>query len=380
MNSFYSDLPVQQGSIADIIGQPTLFARIPSDWHVIVTDIKQSTKAIENGRHEEVNLIAAGCVIAGLNLAFEKGIEIPFFFGGDGATLIVPDSMHSEVLNALHKHKQNTWINYQLRLRVGSVTVHELAVQTELQLARVKMGSGYDIPVFLGQGLALAEKQVKQTDPEKAADRNRAEMLDLSGMECRWNRIPAGGDAREVISLLVVATQSQHQSRVFQQVMEKIDSIYGTLQLRNPVSTDRLTLSTSPGKILGETLVKTGKKEWRYFLKTWFVTLFGILFYLRSDEGKAYKQSVVDLTDTLVIDGRINTVIAGTQSQRVDFLSWLDEQEDQGSLLYGLYVSRASIMSCYVRDREDNHVHFVDGADGGYTLAARMLKEKMARQ
>lgn len=335
---------------------------------------------MESGRHEEVNLIAAGCVIAGLNLAFEKGIEIPFFFGGDGATLIVPDSMHSEVLNALHKHKQNTWINYQLILRVGSVPVHELALQTELQLARVKMGSGYDIPVFLGQGLALAERQIKQADPEKGAEGYRVEVLDLTGMECRWNRIPAGGDAREVISLLVVAMHNQNQSRVFQQVMEKIEKIYGTLQLRNPVSTDRLTLSSSPRKIFGETLVKTGKKEWHYFLKTWLITLFGVLFYMRSDEGKAYKQSVVDLTDTLVIDGRINTVIAGTQSQRVDLLSWLDEQEDHGSLLYGLYVSRASIMSCYVRDREDNHVHFVDGADGGYTLAARMLKEKMARQ
>jgi len=34
-------------------------------------------------------------------------------------------------------------------------------------------------------------------------------------------------------------------------------------------------------------------------------------------------------------------------------------------------------MSCYVRDRKDQHVHFVDGSGGGYTQAAGMLKKKI---
>ena len=379
MISFYSDLPVLQGSIASIIGQPTLFVRIPSDWHVIVTDIKESTKAMENGRHEEVNLIAAGCVIAGLNLAFEKGIEIPFFFGGDGATLLVPDLMQDDVLDALFRHKQNTWKNYKLALRVGSVPVSELEEKTDLRLARVQMGSRFDIPVFLGQGLALAEKKIKLEDPAGKNTSPHSKELNLAGMECRWNRISPGGDAREVISLLVVARDIDKQSSIFQQVMGEIETVYGALQLRNPVSYSGLRLKASPRKIRDETLVKTGEKDWGYFLKNWLITLFGKLFYMRTEEGKAYRRKIIDLTDTLVIDGRINTVIAGTQSQRVKLLSWLDEQEAKGSLLYGLYVSRASIMSCYVRDREDNHVHFVDGADGGYTMAAKMLKEKLAR-
>ncbi|WP_338034474.1 DUF3095 family protein [Lacinutrix algicola] len=36
----------------------------------------------------------------------------------------------------------------------------------------------------------------------------------------------------------------------------------------------------------------------------------------------------------------------------------------------------ASIMSCYFEDREEKHIHFVDGTEGGYTSAAIMLKEK----
>jgi hypothetical protein len=51
--------------------------------------------------------------------------------------------------------------------------------------------------------------------------------------------------------------------------------------------------------------------------------------------------------------------------------------EAEGEILYGLHTSGASIMSCYVRDQKDGHIHFVDGADGGYTKAAKVLKGKM---
>jgi len=33
-------------------------------------------------------------------------------------------------------------------------------------------------------------------------------------------------------------------------------------------------------------------------------------------------------------------------------------------------------MSCYVRNLNERHVHFVDGAEGGYTNAARVIKQK----
>jgi hypothetical protein len=36
-------------------------------------------------------------------------------------------------------------------------------------------------------------------------------------------------------------------------------------------------------------------------------------------------------------------------------------------------------MSCYVRDRRDEHIHFIDGIGGGYTMAATVLKKKLGR-
>ena len=50
--------------------------------------------------------------------------------------------------------------------------------------------------------------------------------------------------------------------------------------------------------------------------------------------------------------------------------------EREGEILYGLYVSKESVMSCYVRNLNDRHIHFVDGAEGGYTKAAGVIKQK----
>ena len=99
--------------------------------------------------------------------------------------------------------------------------------------------------------------------------------------------------------------------------------------------------------------------------------------YLRTASGKKYLKQLVEMSDTLVIDGRINTVITGTAKQRLALQTELDKLEENNSILYGLYVSGESIMSCYVRDLEDDHIHFVDGAEGGYTNAAGALKQKI---
>jgi hypothetical protein len=57
----------------------------------------------------------------------------------------------------------------------------------------------------------------------------------------------------------------------------------------------------------------------------------------------------------------------------------LNALEEADEIRYALYVSSESVMSCYVRDLKDDHIHFVDGAEGGYTKAAGVLKLKMKK-
>jgi hypothetical protein len=78
-----------------------------------------------------------------------------------------------------------------------------------------------------------------------------------------------------------------------------------------------------------------------------------------------------------MLDGFLNTIISGTD-QQVDRLKvLLDELESSDKIIYGMHVTHASIMSCYIEDREEKHVHFVDGTEGGYTSAAIMFKQKL---
>jgi hypothetical protein len=47
---------------------------------------------VDEGKHHEINLTATGALISVLNTIKQENedIEIPCFFGGDGATFIIP--------------------------------------------------------------------------------------------------------------------------------------------------------------------------------------------------------------------------------------------------------------------------------------------------
>jgi hypothetical protein len=55
----------------------------------------------------------------------------------------------------------------------------------------------------------------------------------------------------------------------------------------------------------------------------------------------------------------------------------LAELRDRGLLGFGAFRQKQALVTCIVPDPMHNdHMHFVDGAEGGYALAARMLKEQ----
>jgi len=85
-NGFYSQIDAFDdfAEIANIDN----YVVAPDDWHVVISDVEGSTRTIAEGRYKEVNMIGAACINAVLNLT--TGGEIPYVFGGDGATLLVP--------------------------------------------------------------------------------------------------------------------------------------------------------------------------------------------------------------------------------------------------------------------------------------------------
>jgi len=373
---FYTRLPVNEIPLRDLLTEEHLFYRVPETWHVIITDIKKSTLAVEQGKAETVNLLATGSIVAVLNIAYKAHLTVPFFFGGDGATFIIPESILTVTLQALRIHQENTEKNYRLNLRVGSVPVSDIYKEGHLlRITKLRASQLFSIPVVLGDGLTYAEKIIKGENYSLDLTGSKLSALDLSGMQCRWDKIKPPQDYDEVVSLIVTAKESEKQAEAFKKVIDKLDEIYGEAERRKPISVPMLKLKSTLEKISQEMRVRFGGYRPIYLLNKWITSLLGH-FYFRTRKGRQYLVQLVDLSDTLVIDGKINTVISGTLQQREQLIAALNELETQGFIHYGLFVSKESIMSCYVRNLNEDHIHFVDGSEGGYTKASVMLKRK----
>ena len=98
---------------------------LPAGWSLIVSDVKGSTKAIESGHYKYVNIIGAASIVTALNAL--KGvnsdgstISVPFVFGGDGATLAVPNQFVSSVGAALLGLKRLAESEFGLKLSLRS--------------------------------------------------------------------------------------------------------------------------------------------------------------------------------------------------------------------------------------------------------------------
>ena len=374
---FYTQLPLQKYTISELLRHPEAFHQVPEDWSVIVTDIKNSTGAVRAGKHRTVNLVATGSIVSSINLAKNRGVSIPFFFGGDGATLMVPEALKEVTMQALLEHRSNSQANFELDLRVGCMAVAELYQHgKKLQISKVALEKGFNIPLVIGDGLRYAESIIKKDSFQNEISEAPKPLLDLEGMACRWDIVEPPEKRLEVVCLLIDALVLEQQRETFQEVMSQIDDIYGLPQQRKPLSIQQLKLTASWERVAAEAKVKFGHRVFIYQLFNWLLSSFGRLYFDLLPSARKYLKQLVEWSDTLVIDGRIHTVITGTADQRAQLVDKLDTMEKEGKLLYGIYISPESIMSCYVRKKDWQHIHFVDGSDGGYTKAAGVLKKK----
>ena len=382
--TFYKDLPSYQVSTSQIF-EETNFTELPADWEIVVADVKDSSEAVNNGRHNDVNMVAGGSVIAVLNVAMKQTIVIPFFYGGDGGTFIVPPRLLKPVMAALASHISNANENFNLDMHMGHISVGEMYDAGHfLKIAKLNTGEGLNKAIVIGDGLIEAEKKIKSF-AETGAKKKITKMANMEGLECRWNNIKPPEKATEIVCFLVIVTDPLQQLSLFKEVLLKMETIYGDIHQRHPLSSERLKLLISYDKIKKEMIVKYGKWKPLYFLKSLLQTIAGFFYFkydlnVRKLKGRLYLKQVISNSDILMIDGRINTIISGTEKQRLQFITYLEEKENAGDLIFGHHVTDESIMTCYIRNRNEDHIHFVDGSKGGYTQAAVELKSKLAKK
>ena len=92
-----------------------------------------------------------------------------------------------------------------------------------------------------------------------------------------------------------------------------------------------------------------------------------------SDWGE-YKHNLIVNTDYRKFDELLRMVISGSAAQSQQLRSILEDYQAEGKIAFGIHASPSSLITCIVTDYDKNHVHFLDGANGGYAMATREMK------
>jgi transposase len=144
----------------EAVADPQHYVEVPDDWLIVVADIKNSTEAVRAGRYKDVNLIGAACITAVLNAT--RGVELPFMFGGDGATLLIPSAARAAAAPALIATRRLAARKFGFELRLGMVPVEEMRRRgRRLLVAKYALSPDNHLAMFAGGGLDLADRLIK---------------------------------------------------------------------------------------------------------------------------------------------------------------------------------------------------------------------------
>jgi hypothetical protein len=388
---FYKDLPAVAASegMCDV----SHHRPVPDDWCVVVTDIVASTAAIERGQYKDVNMVSASAITAVVNATDRQ--EIAYIFGGDGATLLIPAELAFDVAGALYGTRLMAREAFNLEMRAGIISVEDLRKKgAGVRVARTEISPGVCLAAMSGEGITLAEKLVKSRATAKDHDVETLfspRMLAMKppsfrGLECRWQPLQSRKGIN--VSLIILAREGDDAAKaaLYGEILERIGALCGSWEDWRPVSDSQLNLSARPERLKGEAKVRTtGQKPWRrlaYLSYITVLTLGGKLLMATglkagSFDGRKYRNETARNSDYIKFDNALRLIMDLTAEQKAALEQTLEAFVADGRIFYGLHAASQALMTCLVFDY-GNHVHFVDGADGGYALAAKAMKQQMA--
>jgi len=361
-----------------------LYKPIPDNWYVVISDVVNSTQAIEKGHYRDVNILGAAPIMAILR---ELSIDdIPFVFGGDGVSLCIPESK----LDLIKRVFSNTILlaktDYDLELRAGIIPVKDLYHAGEtLLVGKLRISDIYQQAVFFGGGLTTAEKWLKTGNPNVIMlTAESHESVSYEGLECRWQPIKSSMD--HTISMLIkpISSNTEEQLVVYNEFIQFFESLF--IQPDNhPIHEKNMQMFGRFKELLSETRIRTqGLTIWgkvKYLFEIRLRMLIGIIMMNRgiatsSTAWGEYKTDVIANSDFRKFDEMIRLVVSCTKNQLKSVESWLEQKYVERKLVYGIHVSDAALITCMVFQYNRNHIHFVDGNNGGYASAAIELKKR----
>jgi hypothetical protein len=377
-DTFYSGIPVFRGFAS--LMDPALYSPLPDHWTIGVADIVESTKAIAEARYKAVNM-AGAAVIAAVTNALD-GREFPFVFGGDGASFAISPDDLERARDALAATA--TWVREDLDvvMRVALVPVTAVRAQgLDVRVARFGPSPNLSYAMFSGGGLGWAEAAMKRGEfavPAAPA----GTQPDLTGLSCRFEEIPSVRGL--ILSVLVVPARGADASAFRKLIEDVIALVERSPDAGRPVPAGGPPLRWPPAGVEFEARAARGGPLFKRRAAVLAHTLFAYLVmrYGISVGGfvpKTYVQQVVENSDFRKYDDGLRMILDCTPELERAITQRLAQAASAGIVRYGLHRQDAAMMTCFTPSAvRSDHVHFIDGARGGYASAATALKAMAA--
>ncbi|WP_306149559.1 MULTISPECIES: DUF3095 family protein [unclassified Roseibium] len=378
---FYSELPSCQDFKSDNIRND--FIPVPEDWVVLTADIVRSRDAINAGRYKHVNMVGAAVIAAVLNKIDRE--RVPFVFGGDGAVVVVPEADRKLAEEAIAGVVALARDVVDLELRAASIPVADIRKRGgDIKVRKYCLSPGNHLAMIIGDGLLIADRILK--DPEAVKAYALAASSDdpvLSGLSCRWE--PLDAQNGYIVSVILKPATDESLPQI-------IEGLAGGLGF-NPLTDDeKLRLAEGP-RLKFRFPPRTLSLEASFgspgrWLKGYLMGIVESLFFMYGYytgrrvgpfEPKKYIKELSLNTDHRKLGDSLQLVLDLTPDQLSAVKTYLESQSKADQLVYGLHVSDSALMTCFVQDVSNNqHIHFVDGANGGLSLAAIDFKKRLA--
>jgi hypothetical protein len=377
---FYRDLK----SFSDFSGinNAENFFRVPGNWVVLVTDVKGSTKAVHEGRFKDVNMLGASAItIVSNEMKTSNTVSV---FGGDGATILMPDTMFDKLrpqfVGLIKLAKQR----FGLELRVGAVRISDLdQLDSPIFVGKYQVSNTTTLAQMMGAGCTKAETLVKSglapamclTESEPSLPPN------LGGLSCRLDSFQSRNG--QILSIIVKPKQDGESTWVRNVLMAQIKSVLGgDLFSANPVSKSQLKWRLFSKTISAEIRFRQ-QKVWDFITVFLNATMANMMIKCNISAGgfvpEKYKSEIAAQSDFKKFDDKLRMVIDCTELQSKKIFELLDQAKAEGRIFYGVHKSRKAVVTCITYSAgAGDHVHFVDGEGCGYTNAAVQLKAQLA--
>lgn len=354
------------------------FVAAPADWLIVMTDVKDSTKAIQTGRYKQVNVVGAAGIIAATN-AMERR-DFPYVFGGDGATFLVPPEKTEAVSRSLQYVQDISRKHFNLDLRVMIMPVKAIHdAGKSLRIAKLELSKNNYQAMFAGGGIDYAESLMKSGKGNYSLPKTNP-AGSIEGLECRWNPVPS--QHGEILTILIKMRPSAKEPSIrYERILREILAIAPHAA---PVTLGNLQAAWPPADVWIEARMLARGYLGRLFqmLKAMAITGLAALAIKTRKNDKAsevyrYLFQLTQNTDYLKFDDCLRMLLDVTAEQKRQITSILEKSFANGESFFGMHASTEALMTCFIQSLE-KHFHFVDGGDGGYTIAALQLKKQIS--